>query len=113
MSQAADTPSLSLFQLIGFNVKRLRDDRGWSQEQLAVYSGNSRATVAKIEQALPVQTRQIDAVQVALEVPWSALLFEPDEGATRAYLDAIPPPFELIHGSGSGNGQHPLIRLAR
>jgi transcriptional regulator with XRE-family HTH domain len=57
---------------IGREIKRLREERGWSQAELAVYSGSSQPTVNQIESGKRnPSTRTLEKLAAALgvEVP--------------------------------------------
>ena len=46
---AEDKAKLDLDRVPGANVKRLRDEKGWSQEKLAEKAGLDRTEVQKVE----------------------------------------------------------------
>ena len=59
-------PSQSGPQL-GAQVRRLRTERGWTQEELSRYSGVSRPTIARLETGETVRTKTLQALCRALD----------------------------------------------
>ena len=80
--------------IIGWNLRRLRVERGLSQERLALESGIDRAYVGRVERGtenLTIST--LEAMAKALGVAVAALLIEPEAGAARpAPLKSGPRP---------------------
>jgi len=69
-------------KLVGLNVRRLRVERGYSQERLALDAGIDRAYVGRIERgAENVTIARLEALANVLEVPIAALF---DEAAMAA-----------------------------
>lgn len=65
------------FKNFGANIRKLRLKRGWSQEDLAEFSGLHRTYVSGIERGIRNPTLSIIIlIAKALEVPPSALLNE-------------------------------------
>lgn len=63
-------------KLVGLNVRRLRVERGYSQERLALDAGIDRAYVGRIERgAENVTIARLEAIANVLQVP-IAVLFE-------------------------------------
>jgi transcriptional regulator with XRE-family HTH domain len=66
---------MSISKTFGRNVRTLREQRGWSQEQLAEVSGLHRTYVSGIERAVRNPTLEIvELIAKALDVePWVLL----------------------------------------
>jgi transcriptional regulator with XRE-family HTH domain len=65
---------MDIRKLVGMNVRRLREDRGWSQEQLADISGLHRTYISGIERGVRNPTVSIvQCIAGALEVPEKSL----------------------------------------
>lgn len=63
--------------LLAANLKRLRAERGWSQEQLAHEAGLHRTFIAHVERKMRnISIDNIDRLAVALGVTSSLLLAE-------------------------------------
>src|SRR5260370_19178357 len=72
-----------LAQLIGRNLKRLRQARGYSMEQLAKRSGVSRAMLSQVEHGRSVPTiGLLWKIASALDVPFSTLTSQSDTPGT-------------------------------
>ncbi len=68
--------------IIGWNLRRLRVERGLSQERLALAADVDRAYLGRIERGsenLTVST--LEAIAIALSSPVANLLIEPLPGA--------------------------------
>jgi transcriptional regulator with XRE-family HTH domain len=73
-----------LTESVGANLRRLRVRRGLSLERLAQRSGVSRSMLGQIELAQSAPTINVLwKIARALEVPFSALLAEPERSGTR------------------------------
>ena len=72
------------------NLRRLRDQRGWSQVTLEEKSGVSQSTISRIEGGSGGRTSQetIEALAAALNVPIDELLAPPPAGAATARATA-------------------------
>lgn len=70
--------------IIGWNLRRLRVERGLSQERVALESGIDRAYVGRVERGsenLTIAT--LEALARTLGVAVAVLLIEPEVGATK------------------------------
>ena len=73
-------------KIIGWNVRKLRVPKGWSQERLALESNVDRTYIGKVERGSEnVTISTLELIAKALEVPVATLLIEPDSNET-------PPP---------------------
>lgn len=71
-------------QLLGWNLRRLRAERGQSQEALAADTGIDRAYVSEIERGLGNASIDVlDRLAQHLGVTVGSLLAEPSEGESR------------------------------
>jgi len=62
---------------VGLNVRKLREDRGWSQEELAFECGLHRTYISGVERGIRNPTVLVLAeIATALKVPASKLLEE-------------------------------------
>ena len=69
-------------KLVGLNVRRLRVERGYSQERLALDAGIDRAYFGRIERgAENVTLARLEALANVLQVPLAAFF---DEAAVSA-----------------------------
>lgn len=69
-------------QLLAWNLRRLRADRGLSQERLAADAGVDRAYVSELERELGNASLDLmDRLAAVLQVHQSELLEEPKSGA--------------------------------
>lgn len=71
-------------ELLGWNLRRLRAERGQSQEELAADTGIDRAYISEIERGLGNATLDLlDRLAKHLGVAVGTLLEEPTQGETR------------------------------
>jgi transcriptional regulator with XRE-family HTH domain len=71
-------------KIIGWNLRRLRVEKGLSQERLALAASIDRAYVGRVERGSEnVTITTLQALAKVLAVPVSALLVEPPKGAPR------------------------------
>lgn len=59
-------------------VQKLRLQRGWSQQQLAEFSGLSVRTIQRIERGQPASTETLKSLASVFEIEFSQLASEPD-----------------------------------
>lgn len=118
---ASGPPPLAV--VIAVNIIAEREERGLSQEQLAVYSHVTRETIGKLEAAREVSkakgttTRTLSAVASALDIDWTELVrVRPElaaeyDRATRVYLKGHSPALSLIKGGRGTTGpvQPPIL----
>jgi transcriptional regulator with XRE-family HTH domain len=70
-------------ELVAWNLRRLRVDRGWSQDGLALEAGVDRTYVGRLERRLENPTVSVlDRLAAALDAPIAAFFIEPREGET-------------------------------
>lgn len=67
----------------GTIVKRLRQERGWSQDDLAGKAGYSKRTIENIEAGKPVYTRTLSVVAEALGLPLKDLIAGHDKDTSE------------------------------
>ncbi|RWM94038.1 MAG: XRE family transcriptional regulator [Mesorhizobium sp.] len=73
---------MNVRKIIGWNLRKLRVERGLSQERLALAADIDRAYVGRIERGSEnVTTDTLAALAEALAVAPAALLAEPPKGA--------------------------------
>lgn len=83
--------------LVAWNLRKLRAERGISQERLAADTGVDRAYVSELERGLGnASVDLLDRLAAVLSVPIGAFLEEPPEGAS--------PPAPLPSGRHAKNG---------
>jgi rhodanese-related sulfurtransferase/transcriptional regulator with XRE-family HTH domain len=86
---AEEDASPELDAVVGANVKRLRDQRGYTLDVLAGRSGVGRQTLGQIELGRTVPSLgTIWKIARAFEVPFSALLAQPGTQETRIFRRA-------------------------
>ena len=85
--------------ILGWNLRRLRVEKGLSQERLALAAGIDRAYVGRVERGEEnVTINVVAAVAEALEVKVADLFVEPPAGAG---LPAALPPGRKPKGSAT------------
>jgi transcriptional regulator with XRE-family HTH domain len=85
-------------KIIGWNLRKLRVPKGWSQERLALESNVDRTYIGKVERGSEnVTISTLEVIAKALEVPVAALLIEPEKGETP------PPPMRAGRKWKNGN----------
>jgi transcriptional regulator with XRE-family HTH domain len=76
-----------LVREFGAAVRRLRETRGWSQEQLAEHAELNRSYVGEIERGSVIASIvTVDKLARAFQVPIERLLNPPADGANIAVL---------------------------
>ncbi|MFB9127468.1 XRE family transcriptional regulator [Paraburkholderia dipogonis] len=76
-----------LVREFGAAVRRLREARGWSQEQLAEHAGLNRSYVGEIERGSAIASIvTVDKLARAFQVPIERLLNPPSDAADVAGL---------------------------
>lgn len=71
-------------ELVAWNLRRLRTERGVSQERLAADTGVDRAYVSELERALGnASVDLLDRLALTLSVPVGAFFVEPAVGEER------------------------------
>lgn len=69
-------------RIVGWNLRKLRVERGLSQERLALEAKIDRAYAGRIERGQEnVTITVLEALALALDVPIARLFFEPEPGA--------------------------------
>lgn len=69
-------------KIIGWNMRSLRVERGFSQERLALAAGIDRAYTGRVERGSEnVTITTLEAIARVLSVPVAELLVEPESGA--------------------------------
>jgi len=69
---------------VGLNVRKYREQRGWSQEELAFECGRHRTYVSGVERGIRNPTVLVlEEIALALGVPTSRLLDEAEKRAKR------------------------------
>jgi len=71
---------MNLKKRLGFNLRRLREKEGWSQEELADRTGLHRTYISGIERGIRNPTLMIiEKIAIALKVPPADLLKKDNE----------------------------------
>ena len=73
---------------LGQRMRHRRQEKGWTQEQLAVRAGTNQAVIQKIENGKSLRSRKIDQIAAVLDVNPAWLMFG-DELATTLPPDAV------------------------
>lgn len=75
---------MEAWKILSWNLRRLRVEKGLSQERLAFVAGIDRAYVGRVERGSEnVTITTLKALAAALTVRAAHLLTEPEAGATR------------------------------
>ncbi|WP_429488116.1 helix-turn-helix domain-containing protein [Paraburkholderia sp. RAU6.4a] len=62
-------------EALALNLRRMRSERDWTQEDLAHYSGLDRSFIAHVErQSRNISLDNLEKLAIALEVPVARLL---------------------------------------
>jgi transcriptional regulator with XRE-family HTH domain len=87
---------------LGSNLKKLREEQGYSQESFADHCGLHRAYISGIERGVrnPIVVI-VDKIAKALKVPAGQLLDEPERCPGKADTSREPPR-AIVHSSGEG-----------
>ncbi|OOZ36503.1 helix-turn-helix domain-containing protein [Solemya velesiana gill symbiont] len=72
---------------LGQRMRHKRQEKGWTQEQLAVRAGTNQAVIQKIENGKSLRPRKIDQIAEVLDVNPAWLMFG-DGKATTLPADA-------------------------
>lgn len=76
-----------LVRELGASVRRLREQHGWSQEQLAEYAGLNRSYVGEIERGSSIASIvTVDKLARAFQVPIERLLNPSSGGSDSTVL---------------------------
>ena len=71
---------MNIQEIFGLNVKRIREQKGWSQDQLSEMSLLHRTYISGIERGVRNPTIEIvSQLSIALIVPISELFKEPNQ----------------------------------
>ncbi|WP_260292210.1 helix-turn-helix domain-containing protein [Sedimenticola hydrogenitrophicus] len=73
---------------LGQRMRFRRQEKGWTQEQLAVRAGTNQAVIQKIENGKSLRPRKIDQIAAVLDVNPAWLMFG-DELAASLPPDAM------------------------
>ncbi|MCG8428840.1 MAG: helix-turn-helix domain-containing protein [Chromatiales bacterium] len=60
---------------LGLRMRMRRQEKGWTQEQLALRAGTNQAVIQKIENGKSLRPRKIDQIAAVLEVNPAWLMF--------------------------------------
>jgi transcriptional regulator with XRE-family HTH domain len=67
---------------LGQRMRYVRQQKGWTQEQLAAKAGTNQAVIQKIENGKSLRPRKIDEIASVLEVNPAWLMFGDELAAT-------------------------------
>ncbi|MEJ1298405.1 MAG: helix-turn-helix transcriptional regulator [Candidatus Sedimenticola sp. (ex Thyasira tokunagai)] len=67
---------------LGHRMRFRRQEKGWTQEQLAVRAGTNQAVIQKIENGKSLRPRKIDQIAAVLDVNPAWLMFGDELAAT-------------------------------
>lgn len=88
-------------------IRELRTASGLSQQALADMAGLSRSQLSEIEnEAKPVNTRRLNAIAAALQVPVDELF---DQSAKDAYLEEVRALWPLM----TDDDRQAVVRMIR
>lgn len=67
---------------LGQRMRKKRQEKGWTQEQLAVRAGTNQAVIQKIENGKSLRPRKIDQIAEVLDVNPAWLMFGEEPAPT-------------------------------
>ncbi|MES9888148.1 MAG: helix-turn-helix transcriptional regulator [Candidatus Sedimenticola sp. 6PFRAG1] len=67
---------------LGQRMRHKRQEKGWTQEQLAVRAGTNQAVIQKIEYGKSLRPRKIDQIADVLDVNPAWLMFGDEKAST-------------------------------
>lgn len=79
-----------IVQALGLAIRRLRDARGWSQEQLAEHADLNRSYVGEVERGQVIASIvTIEKIARALDVPAATLVHRTDPDSRPVDISRI------------------------
>jgi phage repressor protein C with HTH and peptisase S24 domain len=73
----------------GARIKALREQHNWSQQELAEYAGVSLHTVFRSEKGTNIQSKNLEAIAVALNTSVAYLMGETDDPKPRTLMETL------------------------
>jgi transcriptional regulator with XRE-family HTH domain len=71
---------VSAVELLSMNLKRIRAERGWSQEELAYWAGLPRTYIGQFERKVRNPTlATVESLAAALNIPFAELFRVPSD----------------------------------